>query len=110
MEHLPIATRIRGLREFMNTSRSGFENVTGIKRTHLHNIENFNQKPRAEDLETICKLFPEFTKYLVFQGEIDFLELEKNTSTPAQIIAARIKNNELPSGYGFNECIINVPK
>lgn len=102
--------RLKEIRHLMGLTRIKFEELTGIPEPKMNNIENERQRVDQPTLEQFCLLFPEFTRFLVYEGPIDYNELNSNTHMTAKMIAFRIQNNDIPKDGIFAKALINVPE
>lgn len=66
---MSINQRVRELRNFLKLGRAAFSAETGLPKKTIENIENENQRMNGEQVEAICKRYPEFSNWLT-TGEV----------------------------------------
>lgn len=60
--------RLRVIREWARRTRAAFYDETGIDPKRLFNIEEGRQKTHDQDIEAVCKRYPEFSDFVSFGG------------------------------------------
>ncbi|PAU64069.1 hypothetical protein BZL41_10655 [Pseudomonas sp. PIC25] len=92
--------RMRGLRELAGLSRRKFSMVVGIKPKRLENIENGWQRMHDEDFQKVCSVFPEFSRWISYEGPLDPKPMELKVADSAQKAAVYLvnRNPELLEG------------
>lgn len=68
--------RLRALRDLMGLKRPAFAKLTGIDTKRLENIENGRQRMHDIDIEKVCSLYPQFTRWIAYGGPVDRDALE----------------------------------
>ena len=63
--------RLRALRDLMGLKRPAFAKLTGIETKRLENIENGRQRMHDIDIEKVCSLYPQFTRWIAYGGPVD---------------------------------------
>jgi len=63
--------RLRALRDLLGLKRPAFAKLTGIDTKRLENIENGRQRMHDIDIEKVCSLYPQFTRWIAYGGPVD---------------------------------------
>ena len=104
---LSPAKRIKVIRELMGFTRQKFGDSVGIDYLRLSTLENDRGRMSVDDLAAIDEVFPEFTRYLMHGKTLDLATLEKSENELIRNAATRVKNGEIPEGYGLEEVIVD---
>lgn len=76
--------RLRGLRELMGLSRRELAEVVGMKVKSIENIELGMQRMHDEDFQKVCSIYPDFARWITYEGPIDSAEVEWKVADSAQ--------------------------
>ncbi|MDF3931058.1 helix-turn-helix domain-containing protein [Pseudomonas citronellolis] len=76
--------RLRGLRALTGLKRPAFGKIVGMKAKTIENIERGVQRMRDEDFERVCTHFPDFTRWIAYEGPVDRVEVEWKVADSAQ--------------------------
>jgi transcriptional regulator with XRE-family HTH domain len=101
------AMRMKALRHLLALTREAFCELIHLPYTRVANLENDRANLSVEDLAALLRVFPEFNQYLIFGEALDVALLEGSSNERCQAVAYRIKNGDLPEGFGLEEVIVN---
>lgn len=95
--------RLRGLRELMGLNRREFAEVVGMKTKNVENIEFGLQRMHDEDFQRVCSVYPDFARWITYEGPVDSVSVAWKIADSAQRAAvylvehnpALLQNSEL---------------
>ncbi|WP_242439402.1 helix-turn-helix domain-containing protein [Pseudomonas nitroreducens] len=76
--------RLRALRSLTGLSRRAFAEVVGMKAKDVENIEYGNQRMRDLDFQKVCSVYPDFSRWITYEGPIDQAEVTWKVEDSAQ--------------------------
>lgn len=79
--------RLRGLRELTGLKRPEFAKIVGMKAKTVENIEFGRQRMRDEDFEKVCSVYPDFARWITYEGPIDSASVAWEIADSAQSAA-----------------------
>lgn len=79
--------RLRGLRELTGLKRPEFAMIVGMKAKTVENIEFGRQRMRDEDFEKVCSVYPDFARWITYEGPIDSASVAWEIADSAQSAA-----------------------
>ncbi len=79
--------RLRGLRELTGLKRPEFARIVGMKAKTVENIEFGRQRMRDEDFEKVCSVYPDFARWITYEGPIDPVSVAWEIADSAQSAA-----------------------
>lgn len=94
--------RLRGLRELMGLSRRELAEVVGMKVKSIENIELGMQRMHDEDFQKVCSVYPDFARWITYEGPIDSAEVEWKVADSAQRAAVYLVERN-PALLGSSE-------
>jgi len=62
----PVSKKIKSIRESEDLTQKVFCEVCGFSIDSLKNYENGRRNPNLEAIQKLCKAFPHYTMYLMF--------------------------------------------
>ncbi|WP_435605449.1 helix-turn-helix domain-containing protein [Pseudomonas knackmussii] len=91
------AQRLRGLRELMGLSRRELAEAVGMKAKSIENIELGLQRMHDEDFQKICSVYPQFVRWIAYEGPLDTPVVDWKIADSAQRAAVYLvqQNPEL---------------
>jgi transcriptional regulator with XRE-family HTH domain len=86
--------RLRALRSLTGLSRRAFAETVGMKAKDVENIEYGNQRMRDMDFQKVCSVYPDFARWITYEGPIDSEEVNWKVEDSAQRAAVYlVKSN-----------------
>ncbi|WP_225594633.1 helix-turn-helix domain-containing protein [Pseudomonas sp. PDM22] len=86
--------RLRALRSLTGLSRRAFAETVGMKAKDVENIEYGNQRMRDLDFQKVCSVYPDFARWITYEGPIDSDEVDWKVEDSAQRAAVYlVKSN-----------------
>ncbi|TLP72117.1 helix-turn-helix transcriptional regulator [Pseudomonas nitroreducens] len=86
--------RLRALRSLTGLSRRAFAESVGMKAKDVENIEYGNQRMRDLDFQKVCSVYPDFSRWMTYEGPIDSDEVDWKVEDSAQRAAVYlVKSN-----------------
>lgn len=86
--------RLRALRSLTGLSRRAFAETVGMKPKDVENIEYGNQRMRDMDFQKVCSVYPDFSRWITYEGPIDPAEVSWKVEDSAQRAAVYlVKSN-----------------
>jgi transcriptional regulator with XRE-family HTH domain len=99
--------RLRALRSLTGLSRRAFAESVGMKAKDVENIEYGNQRMRDLDFQKVCSMYPDFARWITYEGPIDSEEVNWKVEDSAQRAAVYlVKSNPqllAPLGLSLEE-------
>ncbi|WP_447755689.1 helix-turn-helix domain-containing protein [Pseudomonas nicosulfuronedens] len=99
--------RLRALRSLTGLSRRAFAETVGMKPKDVENIEYGNQRMRDLDFQKVCSVYPDFSRWITYEGPIDSAEVTWKVEDSAQRAAVYlVKSNPqllAPLGLSLEE-------
>ncbi|MGE9764354.1 hypothetical protein [Pseudomonas sp. PDM20] len=75
-------------------SRRAFAETVGMKAKDVENIEYGNQRMRDLDFQKVCSVYPDFARWITYEGPIDSDEVDWKVEDSAQRAAVYlVKSN-----------------
>lgn len=86
--------RLRALRSLTGLSRRAFAETVGMKPKDVENIKYGNQRMRDMDFQKVCSVYPDFSRWITYEGPIDPAEVNWKVEDSAQRAAVYlVKSN-----------------
>ena len=86
--------RLRALRSLTGLSRRAFAETVGMKPKDVENIEYGNQRMRDMDFQKVCSVYPDFNRWITYEGPIDPAEVSWKVEDSGQRAAVYlVKSN-----------------
>ncbi len=86
--------RLRALRSLTGLSRRAFAETVGMKPKDVENIEYGNQRMRDMDFQKVCSVYPDFSRWITYEGPIDPAEVSWKVEDSGQRAAVYlVKSN-----------------
>ncbi|MFR0688256.1 helix-turn-helix domain-containing protein [Enterobacterales bacterium AE_CKDN230030158-1A_HGKHYDSX7] len=86
--------RLRALRSLTGLSRRAFAESVGMKPKDVENIEYGNQRMRDLDFQKVCSVYPDFSRWITYEGPIDSAAVAWKVADSAQRAAVYlVKSN-----------------
>jgi transcriptional regulator with XRE-family HTH domain len=101
--------RLKGLRTLTGLTQKEFAAALGIDYDRLKNIEQHKQRMTDDVFAKACKQFPYFSRYLTFDGDVDFDEMKTDDRKLAKRMVFNIKKNNIPTGYNLEKRLPPIP-
>lgn len=76
--------RLRALRSLTGLSRRAFAETVGMKAKDVENIEYGNQRMRDLDFQKVCSVYPDFSRWITYEGPLDPAEVSWKVEDSAQ--------------------------
>jgi transcriptional regulator with XRE-family HTH domain len=76
--------RLRGLRVLMGLSRREFAEVVGMKTKSVEYIELGLQRMHDEDFQKVCSVYPDFSRWITYEGPLDSTSVAWKIADSAQ--------------------------
>jgi hypothetical protein len=75
-------------------SRRAFAETVGMKAKDVENIEYGNQRMRDLDFQKVCSVYPDFSRWITYEGPLDPVEVSWKVEDSAQRAAVYlVKSN-----------------
>jgi len=96
--------RLRALRSLTGLSRRAFAETVGMKAKDVENIEYGNQRMRDVDFQKVCSIYPDFSRWITYEGPIDPAEVSWKVEDSAQRAAVYLvkRNPQLLATLGLS--------
>ncbi|WP_045211787.1 MULTISPECIES: helix-turn-helix transcriptional regulator [unclassified Pseudomonas] len=96
--------RLRALRSLTGLSRRAFAETVGMKAKDVENIEYGNQRMRDFDFQKVCSVYPDFARWITYEGPIDSEEVNWKVEDSAQRAAVYLvrSNPQLLATLGLS--------
>ncbi|MCE4071911.1 MULTISPECIES: helix-turn-helix domain-containing protein [Pseudomonas] len=96
--------RLRALRSLTGLSRRAFAETVGMKAKDVENIEYGNQRMRDLDFQKVCSVYPDFSRWITYEGPIDPAEVSWKVEDSAQRAAVYLvkRNPQLLATAGLS--------
>lgn len=104
------AKRVKAVRELVGLTRQKFGDLVGLDYLRMATLENDRGRMAVDDLSAIDNVFPELTMYLLHGKELNLTNLESSTNELLKFAVMRIRNGDIPEGYGLEEVIVDGRK
>jgi transcriptional regulator with XRE-family HTH domain len=104
------AIRVKAVREMLGFTRPAFCSLTGIEFSRVATLEHDRSRMSVEELAMIDTVLPDFTDYLMYGKTLDLSLLENSKDERVRFTAIRLRNGEIPEGYGLEEVIVDGRK
>ncbi len=107
---ISAAKRVKAVRELLGLTRPAFCELVGIEFSRMATLEHDRARMSVEELALIDNVLPEFTTYLLHGKSLDLALLSASPNEMFKFVVLRIRNGEIPSGYGLEEVIVDGSK
>lgn len=104
---ISAARRVKAVRELLGLTRPVFCDMVGIDYSRMATLEHDRSRMAVEELAQIDNVLPQFTSYLLHGKELDLTVLADSQSDVLKFAAMRLRNGEIPEGYGLEEVIVD---
>jgi transcriptional regulator with XRE-family HTH domain len=104
---ISAARRVKAVREMLGMTRPAFCELVGIEFSRMATLEHDRARMSVEELALIDNVLPEFTTYLLHGKVLDLIPLATSANETVKFVGMRLKNGEIPAGYGLEKVIVN---
>lgn len=101
------AFRMKAVRALLGITRESFSELVNIGYVRIATLENDRARMSVDDLASLDAVLPEFTGYLLNGKTLDVAMLEQSSNEMVRSAAFRIRDGQIPEGYGLEEVIVN---
>jgi transcriptional regulator with XRE-family HTH domain len=103
VEKLQPGKRLQAMRALTGLTQAEFSEVVDIPLMRIKNLEANRARLKDSDFESVCSVFPEFAKWMTYEGDITLDDLKESQNKLCNLIAAKIEAGIIPKGYNLEE-------
>ncbi|WP_019530618.1 helix-turn-helix domain-containing protein [Dasania marina] len=104
IKQLTTGQRLKAMRLLTGLVQDEFAEIIGMPLSRLKNVET-RSRMYDHEIEDVLTIFPEFAKWLSYQGDITLGELQESQSKLCRIVAAKLDAGIYPEGYDLENKI-----
>lgn len=101
---------MKAVRALLGITRESFSELVNIGYVRIATLENDRARMSVDDLASLDVVLPEFTSFLLSGKSLDVGVLESSGNELVRLAAMRIRDGDIPEGYGLEEAIANGRK